>query len=549
MRPHTLTSRLKKHSAGMVLHKGELLACLALVIYFLYVLTIEGWRFCQRLVQHNIPIPGLQPGLFGSRVDVSDHQWREFRASMPLLSAVMAGFVACSRTVQIAAPQLRVSFYIAFSLVFLGVLHGACVLYVLSLVVVGYYIAKATVKLPYGLLMVWAWHCGTFLVIRVYDGVPFAMFGPILAPLDQHRGMLRWHIYYNLLLLRMLSFASDYHWQLHRRPGRLRIPPDTPPHPDQDIRTRTELWQDTASYNVFTYLAYALYPPLYIAGPTSSFNSFASQMVAPASSITPAATGLYLLRGLACWACMELLTHTLWFMAVVRHKLWLKLAAAEGRAYLSPLEMCLVPWWIMIIFWLKFTVIWRFFRFWALADGLDVPENMTRCICNNYDIMGFWKNWHASYNLWLVRYMYIPLGGARWRLLNVWLIFSFVAVWHDLEIKLLGWAWLMALFIAPEVLVKWVGSQPWCIADKQGHLFRYCAGLAAAVNILFLISANMVGFVLGLDGIKPFLQQVLGQPRFLPNVVLACFCGAQLMFALRDYEAAQAELQVVRSKF
>ena len=35
---------------------------------------------------------------------------------------------------------------------------------------------------------------------------------------------------------------------------------------------------------------------------------------------------------------------------------------------------------------LQFLVIWRFFRFWALADGMQVPENMLRCICNNYDI-------------------------------------------------------------------------------------------------------------------------------------------------------------------
>ena len=65
---------------------------------------------------------------------------------------------------------------------------------------------------------------------------------------------------------------------------------------------------------------------------------------------------------------------------------------------------------------------------------------------------GFWRNWHASYNQWLVRYMYIPLGGTRWRALNVWAIFTFVAVWHDLEWRLLGWAWIMALFMAPEMV-------------------------------------------------------------------------------------------------
>ena len=31
------------------------------------------------------------------------------------------------------------------------------------------------------------------------------------------------------------------------------------------------------------------------------------------------------------------------------------------------------------------------------------------------------------------RYMYIPLGGSQRKLLNVWVIFSFVAIWHDLE--------------------------------------------------------------------------------------------------------------------
>ncbi len=35
---------------------------------------------------------------------------------------------------------------------------------------------------------------------------------------------------------------------------------------------------------------------------------------------------------------------------------------------------------------LQFLVVWRFFRMWALADGMQVPENMLRCICNNYDI-------------------------------------------------------------------------------------------------------------------------------------------------------------------
>ncbi|KAJ7297458.1 hypothetical protein O6H91_Y055800 [Diphasiastrum complanatum] len=52
--------------------------------------------------------------------------------------------------------------------------------------------------------------------------------------------------------------------------------------------------------------------------------------------------------------------------------------------------------------WLKFLLIWRFFQFWALASGIEAPENMPRCVNNCYDLEGFWRSWHASYNRWLV---------------------------------------------------------------------------------------------------------------------------------------------------
>jgi len=46
---------------------------------------------------------------------------------------------------------------------------------------------------------------------------------------------------------------------------------------------------------------------------------------------------------------------------------------------------------------------WRFFRLWAMMDGIVPPENMVRCMANNYSTMGFWRSWHRSYNLWIIR--------------------------------------------------------------------------------------------------------------------------------------------------
>ncbi len=85
---------------------------------------------------------------------------------------------------------------------------------------------------------------------------------------------------------------------------------------------------------------------------------------------------------------------------------------------------------------------------------MDPPENMVRCMANNYSPLGFWRSWHRSYNLWIVRYLYVPLGGTHRLAATSVLIFTFVALWHDLSPRLLAWGWLAALFILPEIIAR-----------------------------------------------------------------------------------------------
>lgn len=68
---------------------------------------------------------------------------------------------------------------------------------------------------------------------------------------------------------------------------------------------------------------------------------------------------------------------------------------------------------------------------------------MPRCINNCYNLESFWKNWHASFNKWIVRLafnlftlsisspfflkivsyeMYTPLWSSERELLNIWII-------------------------------------------------------------------------------------------------------------------------------
>ena len=140
---------------------------------------------------------------------------------------------------------------------------------------------------------------------------------------------------------------------------------------------------------------------------------------------------------------------------------------------------------------------WRYARFWGWCDGIYNEENMNRCIYNNYSFEGFWRQWHRSYNIWLIRYMYIPLGGKKWKFLNIFVIFSFVALWHDLEWHLLVWAWCIYFSIVPEIIIKTYFNR-----EKRKYLinymwFRYLRALSCSLDITLMVIANLAGFASG----------------------------------------------------
>ena len=132
---------------------------------------------------------------------------------------------------------------------------------------------------------------------------------------------------------------------------------------------------------------------------------------------------------------------------------------------------------------------------------------------------------------------------------NTWVIFTFVAVWHDLQLRLLIWGWLISLFILPEVAIggfchkrvradvcfspsyhvsraslvlthhasSWIlplslslslqfGKRPW---------YRHLAALGGAFNILAMMTANLVGFSVGLDGLQELTKKFSQSTRTL----------------------------------
>ncbi|KAF9112707.1 glycerol transporter [Mortierella sp. AM989] len=323
-------------------------------------------------------------------------------------------------------------------------------------------------------------------------------------------------------MLRLVSFNMDYYWSF-TAPRDIMDDRDKTPHNDKE---RASMPAFASDYCFTYYAAYTLYAPLYLAGPIITFNDFISQLRYP-KSIPIKTLAMWVGRLLFSLLTMEFTMHYMYMVAISKRKAW------DNDPVL---QICMIGLFNLVLIWLKLLIIWRFFRLWGMADGIEAPENMIRCVMNNYSALGFWRSWHKSFNLWIIRYIYIPLGGTRYAMYNIWIVFTFVAVWHDIQLKLLAWGWLISLFILPEIIAgrifskqKW-GSWPY---------YRHLCAAGAVGNIMMMITANLVGFCIGLDGVKLMLTDLFSTMHGLMTM-LCCF-GALFVCAHIQFEVRESE--------
>lgn len=499
-------------------------------------LSLESAKNYPRYSSH------LEPGwLFGRMRDDSDFQYKSFRDYVLVLFGVMIAYLALSKmseragtadTYRSLADRIvrpnRIPFLVILTTIFVVTLHGVNVIKLLSACVVNFLLARLLGGTFLATPTIWAWNVGILYAVHYYEGVPFASMGASFSWLDDYTGLLpRWQINFNITMLRLVSFALDFHWaRKAAATGTQAASANTTSKPILDPRKRAEAPLALQDYSILNYMLYALYPPLFIAGPIMTFNDFCRQTYNPLN-VSQRYTFTYAIRWICSLLSMEFILHFMYVNAIKDSKAW------RGA---TPLELSMIGFWNLIVVWLKLLIPWRFFRLWALADGMDVPENMVRCMANNYSTLGFWRSWHRSYNLWIVRYIYVPVGGSKNVIPATLLVFTFVALWHDLSLKLLTWGWLVTLFILPEVICR-----QFFTGKQFGDLwwFRHLCAAGGVINILMMMTANLIGFAIGTDGMSYMWQQLLADWDGILFMFSACsvlFVGVQVMFEYREEE-------------
>ncbi|MCJ1309688.1 glycerol transporter [Agyrium rufum] len=525
----------------------------------------------------------LSPGwIFGQKVDNSDDQYSGFRDNLPYMLLLLIfhpllrkahqyvysakssrrnkGFKTTSPNPEQAAARLnrRVEYDYGFGILFIAALHGFSAFKVLAILYINFLIPT---RLPrkYVPWATWGFNIGILFANEFSNGYMYGDLAGLIAPqwttaekggvqrmpnwgdvLDGYSGILpRWQVLFKMTVLRMISFNFDAYWVIHREftGGVEKKVRDLSSLSERD---RVETSGNYKEYSFRHYLAYTLYAPLFIAGPIITYNDYLNQQRYQPSSITTKRNLFYGIRFLVCLLTMEIVLHYLYVQAITKsHPNW--------DDY-NPFQINMIGFWGLNIVWLKLLLPWRFFRLWSLVDGMDPPENMIRCMSNQWSPQAFWRAWHRSFYKWTVRYLYIPLGGSgasrmggiRGILLsvrNLLIVFTFVAMWHDIDLKLLAWGWLIAVFVLPEILAGMVfPAKNW---QNWPNTYRWLCALGAASNMVVMAAANLVGFVVGPTEMVVMLKNILGSWTGISYLALAwasLFVGSQVQMEVREQE-------------
>lgn len=334
-----------------------------------------------------------------------------------------------------------------------------------------------------------------------------------------------------------MSFCLDFSWATRSKRGLVRSEHEKKCRVCTNsvtcYRARQEEHLPLGNYNFFNYITFLLYPALFISGPVTTFNAWVSHVKKPQNTYSQSQVFKYVLRTFMNFIFFQIFLHLFYVCAVstnpANKHLWWNFSLRH-LGLMSFLEL--------IFLWFKFLLIWRIPRSWAMLDGIEVPENMNRCVCNNYTFEGFWRSWHRGFNQWLIRYLFIPLGGTKYKLYNIWAVFSFVALWHDMNINLVVWAWGICIALMPEMLLKWFFWTPRFKSWWRTFWWKYVCALAGGVDILLMVSANLVGFGIGWNGLLMVLNKFWNMEGLvnLSTGIFGFSLGALLMFMVREIE-------------
>ncbi|KAE8280837.1 Protein-cysteine N-palmitoyltransferase HHAT [Larimichthys crocea] len=228
------------------------------------------------------------------------------------------------------------------------------------------------------------------------------------------------------------------------------------------------------------------------------------------------------------WCIAEYMIHVMYMHSIQSNETYLEILPPWA---LGGLALALVQ-----FFYVKYLVLFGLPSMLATLDKL-VPPKLPRCVSIMYSFTGMWRHFDEGLYRWLIRYIYVPLGGSRhgllYKMFSTGLAFGFVCLWHGGHDYLQYWALMNWAGVLVENGLKSVFNSSlvhsFVEQNFSAAMARRCIALLSAFSTAMLILSNLV-FLGGIHVGRIFWKRVFAQgwSTVAPPMLAFLYCFAQI---------------------
>ena len=296
-------------------------------------------------------------------------------------------------------------------------------------------------------------------------------------------------------------------------------------------------------FDLINLINYIFYLPLIYNGPLINYNNFIFQINIIKDSkhneLFKINKIIYLLKFLVIFIIMEIYNHFLFPIFLFRNEYSNLLLSEPNNSEISLFYYCFICFNILTFIWLKYSLIWKFWRLLAWCEGIYCEENMNRVIYNIYSLEEFFRGMNRSLNRFLIRYLYIPLGGKDKKYVNIWAIFFILYLLFDFDnIDYIVFSIFSCIFMDLEIFIKKIFLNKFGEDFNEKIYLRYLKYVICAFYVMILFFLGLIGFHFSLQGLKVFWDNVVrfGGYFYLNIFVVFLVPNVVMMFFIRDME-------------
>ncbi|XP_076661827.1 protein-cysteine N-palmitoyltransferase Rasp isoform X2 [Halictus rubicundus] len=447
----------------------------------------------------------------GRKQDVSDQEWKTW---IPLIARLMPWLFlhhSVSHVIK-ALPNtmLLCYWYIFMSVSFLyfsiGILGALCALIQPGILYILTYKRKSHI--------IWLIHT-LFLFLIHFLKIPDGIFQSMLQLSDEEHYLLTLTMCW--IQLRSISCSIDNKQMCV----------------DNDYNNTSHFIR-----NFLWALAYSLYLPTLHLGPLILYHEFIDSIKRPFQAWKLAELGCFILNLVryVFWILFaNFFLHFLYFNAMHYHP---KVVESLNPWALYGLGYCMGQ-----FFLIKYVVVYGLNRTLCAIDRIKAPSQ-PKCVARVHLYSDMWKYFDEGLYKFLVRYIYTPLLTSNFnKLLASFLCFTFVFVWHGMQINICIWAFLNFIGLNIESLTRLIEKTKYCTNIRERYMSPTNARRVHCVLTSPLLAMSVISnfyFFAGEEVGHIYVYRILNDIWYSTLILLYfLYCCCQVSIDLKNWESKE----------